>query len=42
MKSSVGIFVTQTILTSKVGHVAVSVHIKHLGNQVLCMKTGVY
>lgn len=41
MESSLGIFV-QTVLTSKVGHVAISVHLKHLQNQVLCVKTGDY
>lgn len=38
-KSSLGVFIIQTVLTSKVGHVAISVHKELRENQVFCVKT---
>lgn len=39
VKSSLEVFVIQTVLTSKVGHVAISVHMKLRENQVFSVKT---
>lgn len=39
VKSSLGVFIIQTVLTSKVGHVAISVHRKLRKNQVFSVKT---
>lgn len=36
VKSSLGVFAIQTVLTSKVGHVAISVHMKQRESSLLC------